>query len=186
MYINKKIEITIIIFILLMLIILEFMNFKKSYNLENVLIFNLYENSKNDKYIFDIGAKYKQETNVGLYSTLKMESLANEKIAPGANGEFEIILTSSKNVGYQIRFESKNKKPQNLVFNIKNDFNKYSSLEELGRLLKGTLNGNIRKNIWIEWSWDYETTEYGNTQDTFDGENIKEYNFDINILSYKL
>lgn len=119
-----------------------------------------------------------------MYSTLNFETLSNEKIAPGTNGKIEIVLNSSIDTNYQITFDSKNIKPKNLKFNIKNDFTKYDTLEELENRLRGRLNRNKNKIICIEWSWDYEIDEYSDYQDTLDGMNIQEYNFDINILSY--
>lgn len=184
MHINKRLEILIIIAILLILFFLGFVKFKNLKSLENVLIFNLYDNSKNNEYVFDISSEQEYKKSCNLFSTLNMESLVNEKIAPGTNGEFEIILNSSKDTHYQITFDSKNVKPHNLLFKIKNDFKKYKSLDELEEKLKGILNKDRGKNICIEWFWDYETDQYSNFQDTLDGQNIQEYNFDINIFSY--
>lgn len=129
-HINKKIEILIII-ILLPLLFLGLIKFNSQKSLDNFLIFNLFENSNNKKYIFDIGFKTKQTESVNLYSTLDLEGLANEKIAPGTHGEFEIILNSSIDTNYQVTFDSKNLKPKNLRFNLKGESSKHDTLEDL-------------------------------------------------------
>lgn len=112
-----------------------------------------------------------------------MEGLTNKKIAPGSRGEFEIILKSSSRLKYNIWFESKNIKPQNLLFNVKNMKKMYNNIEEIE--LNGSLNVNTTKKFCIQWLWEYENDTYNNIQDTIDGENISEYNFDINITSYE-
>ena len=183
-----KRNVVIIILIIIMLILNIFINakLKKTKYLNNILIFNLYGNQKNNEYEFDISSNPNNLINANLYSTLNMESLAKDKIAPGTKGEFGITLKSSKDLNYNINFKSNNEKPQNLLFNIKGKPEKYSSLDELEKYLEGIIRQNSKIKVYIEWSWEYESNLYNDIQDTIDGENLREYNFDINITSYEL
>lgn len=183
---NKSYIILIIIIILLILFIAVYAKSSKEYSLENILIFNLFDNSVRHNYYFEISNNRRQTRNVNLYQTLKIDSLVNEKIAPGTNGEFSITLESTEDVGYKIEFSSLNKKPKNMLFKIKHENGQYDSLEKLSKTLNGKLKKGILKEINIEWEWTYETSEIENIQDTLDGINIKEYNFDINVISSEI
>lgn len=178
---NKK-KAIIIILIMLIIFLLFYGKIKNFYELENILIFNLFENTKENKYLFDLSSGEKEKSNIYLFSTFKEKGNTKEKIAPGIKGEFEILLKSSEKKNYQIKFNSNNAKPQNLSFNIKNDNKKVKQLEQLNESLKGTLDKNKQKRIIIEWTWEYETNENCDGQDTFDGMNIREYRFNIDIL----
>lgn len=179
-------KIIIIIIPILILFLAIYSRGQKANSLDNILIFNLYENSQNRNYTFDISTKNKQTIQANLNNTLKIDSLANQKIAPGARGEFTITLTSSKNVYYKIEFEDLNNKPQNLKFRIKNSTSKYNNLEELEKYLIDNLSKNCTKEIFIEWSWEYETSEIDNKQDTIDGINLEKYKFNINVISEEI
>ncbi len=76
-------------------------------------------------------------------------------------------------------FISENKKPKNLVFYKEGENTQYSSLEELQKNLKGTINKNQIKNITIHWKWKYEINDNENKQDSIDGQAIAKYNFSI-------
>ena len=181
---KKALKISIV-FILITILIICYIKSRSYYYLENIIIFNLYENSDN-KFVFNVSSGINQNKNINLYSTFKVDGLMNTKIFPGTKGEFEILIKSSNNVEYQIKFKSKNKKPQNLLFNIKNSNIKYNNLEDLGKNLKGLIKPKDNVRIIIQWSWEYETSINNNHQDTLDGETLKEYNFYINILSNKI
>ena len=182
----KKFRVIIIISVLFLLIIIGYVRYQNSNYLDNILIFNLYDNQEkpDKKFVFDINSVGQQTANINLFSTFKANGLANEKIAPGTYGEFEILLSASKKMKYQIRFDSKNTKPKNIVFNIKGQEKKYNRLEDCEDNLRGILNNSDTQHIVIQWSWQYETSRQNDIQDTADGENIIEYNFDINVLSY--
>ena len=179
---NRKITYFIIFISFFIIIFYIFINCKKSNSLENLIIFNLYEKS-NNIVKFNVGNKQNQIKSIDLYNTIVGDAIFNKKVAPGVKGKFEIEILSTNDVKYEILFKSKTKKPQNLIFNIKNNVNKYNSLEKLEKVLKGT----TKKGKWIkheiEWSWEYETTSENNLQDTLDGENIDNYIFDIIVLS---
>ena len=178
---NVKKVIFIIIAILIILL-LCYLKYKNSSELENILIFNLYENTKENQYFFDITSGENKTETIDLLNTLKAKGNTQEKIAPGMKGEFEIVLKSSTKRNYQIQFNSYNAKPQNLLFNIKNDNNIVEKLEKLSKKLRGTLDKNKEEKINIEWIWKYEINNNSDKQDTADGMNIKDYRFNIDIL----
>ena len=62
----------------------------------------------------------------------------------------------------------KNKKPRNFEIYIKE--------------IEGKIEEGKTKKIPVEWEWKYETNSIENKQDTKDGENIKQYNFEICII----
>ena len=80
-------------------------------------------------------------------------------------------------MNYQVKFESKNEKPENLYFQIDGKDRKYSKLEDMEVELKGEMKEN--KRIMIHWKWEYEKNEIQDLQDTKDGEKIKQYYFSI-------
>ena len=179
----KKVKKGIFIIIaILIILLLCYLKFKNSNEFEIILIFNLYENTKENQYFFDITSGQKETAIISLSNTLDGKGNTEEKIAPGMKGEFEIILKSSTKRNYQIQFTSHNAKPQNLLFNIKNDSEKVEQLEQLSKRLRGTLDKNKEEKINIEWIWKYETDQNSNRQDTFDGINLKDYRFNIDIL----
>ncbi len=80
-------------------------------------------------------------------------------------------------MNYQIQFEDKNSKPQNLIFGIEGKDRKYKKLKDMEVDLQGEVKGN--KRIIINWQWEYEQSQKANWQDTKDGETIKQYQFII-------
>lgn len=87
-----------------------------------------------------------------------------------------MLLTNEK-IKYQIKFESKNTKPENLIFKIDGQDREYKELKDMENELKGEIQQN--KKIVIYWEWDYEKNQIQNFQDTQDGIQIKQYNFMI-------
>ena len=105
--------------------------------------------------------------------------MVNEKIAPGVEGNFQIVLEANEDINYFITFESNNVKPKNLKFeNIETQEQK-ECLEDFGSELKGRISKNEKKVITIHWFWQYENTEEENMQDTIDSQNIRDYEFTI-------
>lgn len=201
---NKKALYKITVFIIIILAILFLIILKKQKNedlFQDFLFTKLIGNSnsrsylENDcnneiKYIFDISYRNTKLKNVNLQNTINKNTLVNEKIAPGTQGSFDIILKSNKSTNYQIEFVSKNQKPENLKFKAKCD-NKYISeeknnLEDLSEYLKGNIYKKEEKIITIEWYWNYESSEKGNEQDTLDAQNLREYEFDIYTLGMEV
>ena len=109
--------------------------------------------------------------------TINKDTLIREKIAPGTKGSFTIQLIANQKMNYQIQFQDKNRKPQNLIFEIEGKDRKYKNLKDMEADLQGEVEKN--KNIVINWNWEYEQNEKEDWQDTKDGETIKQYQFTI-------
>lgn len=186
---HKKNILLLVIFLIILLFIIFFNKFSKKETSDDIIFFKLFsqtkqnnKNTKENEYIFDFSQNNKISTNMNLWETVSKNTLINEKIAPGTEGEFEIKLKSNKSIYYEIDFLSQNKKPKNLVFSIKGDTKRYSKLEDLRNELQGDLNKMETKSIIIQWKWDYETGTEENIQDTKDGTSIKDYHFYIHAI----
>lgn len=158
---------------------------------------NNYQTIKNNnKYIkeyrFKINYKNMNFKSIDLVKTINEETLIYEKIAPGTNGSFNIILDSNYDLKYTIGFNSINEKPKNLNFRaIKNEkiIGEADSLEKLSEKLTGYINKNEKINITVNWYWDYESQqdkEETDRQDTKDSENIERYQFKIYTLGEEI
>ena len=138
---------------------------------------------------FKVNDNQEKIQTISLKSTVNNETLANNKIAPGTEGSFQIKLDSTGSevgINYIIKFENETQKPANLKFIY--DGKTFNSLTELQQSLTGTINANEEnkvKIITINWKWQYET---GNTEeeikanDILDTENAKQisnYTFDV-------
>ncbi|MCI8759969.1 MAG: hypothetical protein HFJ34_02415 [Clostridia bacterium] len=192
---KRKKELILLIIVVLILIIFLFPKNRNPNNQfqEDLLFFKLFSSnqeskqptrlSKNPKntnqvvYDFQVSYKNIDFKNINLNETIKQDTLIQEKIAPGTQGEFEILLQSNTKMNYQIKFKSTNEKPKNLNFRIKGKDRKYNQLEDMEQELQGEITKN--KKITIEWKWDYEENDIQNFQDTEDGQKIKQYNFTI-------
>lgn len=99
--------------------------------------------------------------NMQLGSTCDDETLLDNKIAPGTQGNFNIeIDATGSDVGiqYHVTFEEKTQKPRNLIF----IYNKstYANLQDLEVALEGVIDANAQEkkiSIPIQWKWEYET-----------------------------
>lgn len=112
--------------------------------------------------------------------------LLDGKIGPGTSGEFEIVVDaigSEVGVEYSIEFPNETNKPRNLKFIY--NYNEYSSLEELSKVLKGSVNIGTKEEYKIKWEWPFTT---GTTEeeiaandviDTQDSINGNKYTFDV-------
>lgn len=192
----------IIILIFSIIILLFFYNIKKIKidNLQEDLIFfkifNNQENKENQKneeminrneieYKFEVSYKNIKFQKVNFSETINQKTLVREKIAPGTNGNFSIILNSNEILKYKIIFESKNKKPKNLKFSMEGSEKEYNSLEELSKILTGVIMPKKEKIININWKWQYNTNYISDLIDTKDGENINKYEFYIYVVGNK-
>ena len=122
--------------------------------------------------------------NVNLNETIiQNKEVIQEKIAPGTKGKFNINLENLNEevkMRYNIGFKSKNKKPQNLAFQIEGEETEYNTLEELQQQLNGILEEGEKKEIRILWEWRYESgNEKQDLQDTKDSKNIRNYKFEV-------
>lgn len=189
---KQKKKVIIFIFFLLVLIIFLFLskkNLKKTFQ-DELIFFKLFSSHtskkeekqatilpKNQAYSFKVSYRNIDFKNIYLADTMKRDTLVREKIAPGTEGDFEIILQTNQRVNYRIEFKSTNEKPKNLYFKIEGKDRKYIQLEDMEKELKGEITES--KSIKIHWKWDYETDKRQNFQDTKDGEMIRQYKFTI-------
>lgn len=191
---KKKIKILIFFLILIIIIILFLIlaNVKKE-TFDDIIFLKLFsqtnsinENRKQNQYIIDFKKDNQIYTKVNLIETVDLKKLVNEKIQPGTNGEFDIILKSNKDIYYKMEFESLNNKPENLKFSIKGHREKYNTLEELTNSLQGNITKEENKIIKIEWNWEYQNGNNSDVQDTYDGTKLKEYNFLIHVVGNEI
>ncbi len=152
---------------------------------------NQYENDIS--YEFDISYENTKFKNIDLIDTVNSKTLIYEKIAPGSEGYFNIILKSNKFSEYKIKFESLNLKPQNLKFKAYSEgyliSDECDSLEQLSEKISGKILKNEKKIITIKWYWKfYNTTDSVNQdiQDTNDSKNIRQYNFNIYAIGREI
>lgn len=190
---NRKTKTVIIILIILLIIGIYFLlkNENNFFKDDIILFKNFYssinntkenkdtkEKDSSDNYnIIKISTKKQITKEMSLFSNLNDQMNWNKIIYPGTKGEFSIKLYGQEKLQYEVTFKSKNQKPRNLVF--KQNGKEYETLEKLGEDLKGNLQKGEIKNIVIEWEWKYETNEKQDFQDTKDGKEIREYNFEI-------
>lgn len=138
---------------------------------------------------FKVNDKEDQIQTISLNSTINNQTLANNKIAPGTQGSFQIKLDASDSevgINYAIKFENETNKPTNLKFEYQDKI--YNSITELQQVLNGTINAdeeNKIKEININWKWPYETGTTAQeiaTNDKIDTQNAKQirtYKFDV-------
>ena len=134
------------------------------------------------------GQKEEVQT-ISLGSTYDSSTLVNGKIAPGTEGNFQIIVDATGwdvGIDYKIKFSDETTKPTNLKFYYQEV--EYNSILELGNALSGTINAddeNKAKTFDIKWKWNYETgsnpTEIASNDkiDTQNAQEITNYEFDV-------
>ncbi len=191
----KKILTTILLPIcLIILIILILKSFNPKNQFDDIFFIKFLSNITNTKideipqktnnqFIFNIKYKNTKLNAVNLLDTTDRETLVYEKIAPGTQGNFSIILSSNQQSNFKITFKSLNEKPKNLKFSAFSDgkviSSEKNSLEELSKDLVGQVEKNQIKIIIINWYWNYENSESDNIQDTEDSKRINQYQFEI-------
>lgn len=141
------------------------------------------------KWSFLVNGQESSMNTIDLSSTCNNETLIDNKIAPGTEGNFniEIDATGSEvGIQYQVTFDEKSQKPNNLYF----IYNKstYANFDDLAYALKGVINAdaeNKKISIPIKWIWEYETgnspelREPEDVEDTQDGKTLQNYAFDV-------
>lgn len=179
--INKTLVFLIIAFLILIFIFSQLKENQKNIQ-EDLLFFKIWNNSlltnkkdgsttinqKTKQYKIKVRKSQETSKNLELLETVDKTTLIKEKIAPGARGNFEIILTSNDTLNYKIYIRDKNEKPKNFIFEIQ---------EEQGKIKKGET-----KKVNVIWEWPYEINEQEDSQDTKDGTQIKIYNFEICVI----
>lgn len=139
---------------------------------------------------FNVNGDHEIIQNISLSSTYNNDTILYNKLAPGTDGSFDIIVDatgSEVGVNYNVDFkDTAGAKPTNLKF--KYDNNEYNNLEELESVLSGTIPANEENKVrtyTIQWEWPYETgeDEYTIAQndkiDTEEAGYIYEYGFDV-------
>lgn len=172
-----KKKIWIIIILIIGFIIIFFI--KNKVNLANnifddLLIFGMW--NENNTYFLDTNKN--SNVQVNLYSTIKGGNNMRKKIAPGTKGEFVIILKKDEELNCKVIFTSITKKPKNLEFKL-ND-KKYNTLNEMEKEINEILKENNR--VTINWEWKYDVNDKKDIEDTEDGENLKEYIFNMDTI----
>ena len=138
---------------------------------------------------FKVNGQKEEVQTISLGSTYDSSTLVNGKIAPGTEGNFQIIVDatgSDVGIDYKIKFSDETTKPTNLKFYYQEV--EYNSILELGNALSGTINAddeNKAKTFDIKWKWNYETgsnpTEIASNDkiDTQNAQEITNYEFDV-------
>lgn len=137
------------------------------------------------RYVFDVDFENIVSSDISLPATMDAKAVSKNKIAPGVDGEFSIIIStkdSTVDMQYSVDFEDiTDEKPYNLKFKIKGSNKEYSSLQELEKYLKGIALKETEKEIIIQWRWPYEIDEIQDTIDTDNGRNLSNYKFRIRV-----
>ena len=176
---RKKILVLILIFIIILCVLLKIAQAKDLNFQEDLIFFKLFgigniqeqENSqeenlnKENTYEVKVVKGKSSYKKIDLLQSIDMKTLVNEKIAPGTKGSFYVYLTSNEDMNYKMEIVDKNESPKNFKFEIS---------EKQGKIEK-----NVIKKVEINWEWPYELSSKENVQDTKDGKNINEYEFEI-------
>lgn len=181
--------ILIIILINLFIIIFCFKQISNKTQSDDFLFLKLFQSQSKtaeEEYSFKVNYLNKGLKTVNLSDTINKNFY--KKVAPGTNGKFNIVLNSTRDLQYQVKFSSTSAKPQNLKFMALTNgekITKASELEELSENLKGIILKKQKVSITVLWYWPYEgenQEEQVDIQDTIDGKNIEKYKFDILVL----
>lgn len=191
---KKKIYIIIIILILIFIIL----NFYKSNKniINDIMIFDLWEdigiktNKENNQNTYVINPVKQDNIQIDVYKTIQNSYEVKEvtdnlqgnkiykKIAPGSYGNFLIKLERPFNSKCNIIVNDLNSKPENLVFILDNK--QYNSIKEMQNKLNEIF--QVENAVLIQWEWKYENTQENNLQDTYDGENVENYKFEVKAI----
>lgn len=169
---RKKIVILILIFIIILFILFKILQSEKFNFQEDLIFFKIFgvgkiqeEGNEKSEYEIEVIKGKSNYKEIELLQTIDIKTLVNEKVAPGTKGSFNVFLTSNSDVDYEVEIIDKNNKPKNLKFEIN---------EKVGKIEKDEV-----KKVEINWEWPYEINVEEDLQDTKDGENIDEFNFEI-------
>lgn len=178
---NIKKFIVIIIFVLVVIFV-SVNNFIQNKKCDDIIFLKFLSDRKipNKEYLFNVSYKDTQIKTIDL----------SEKIFPGSNGNFDIILESNKKSKYIIKFKSTTDKPNNLKFKaiINSKFvAEENTLEELSKKLEGYIDNDETIKITIYWLWEYNhQTLEEDIQDTKDAQYIKNYQFDLYVTGEEI
>ena len=138
---------------------------------------------------FKVNGQKEEVQNIQLASTCNNDTLANNKIAPGTSGSFNIVVDgtgSEVGINYEVRFENESTKPTNLKFAYNGQ--EYDSITDLETILSGTINADDEdktRTLTINWEWPYETGS--NEAEIADNDRIDTQNAqDIAVYSFSV
>ena len=125
------------------------------------------------------------------------ETLAEDKIAPGTNGSFNVVVDATgtqTGVDYNAVFTNVSNVPANMYFKVDNTICK--NLNEVGQAISGHISPDDEEKTIVkevEWIWDYQTTtskdgerttlEENDIQDTLDGEAANDITFNLVVTA---
>lgn len=189
---NNYIFLIILLLLFLIILSLLFMPFKgnkslynRIYDFINISVVKV-DIEDPHRYVFDVEFDNLISSDISLPSTMNAKTVSKNKIAPGVNGEFAIVVStenSTVDMQYSIKFEDvSNEKPNNMRFKIKGSTEEFKTLQELESKLKGVALKDTEKEIIIQWRWPYEIDDTQDIVDTNDGKELRNYKFRIKVF----
>lgn len=148
------------------------------------------------KWNFEVNGATAETQNIKLTPIQNLTTVAENKIAPGTEGSFDIVVDCTEaQVGMQcsIKFENETTKPTNLKFQYENHL--CSTLSELEEFLSWKINQNDKEKkltLTIKWKWPFETgnseeeKNRNNKIDTQESQTITNYSFDIVVTGTQI
>lgn len=143
------------------------------------------------KWNFVVNDSTEQMQTIKLADTYDQESLINGRIAPGTSGTFDLVLDASGaevGVKYKVDFDNETNKPSNLKFKYNDKV--FDEIEDYEDVFTGIIDAddtNKTRTLTVDWIWNYETQDNGNTleendkTDTLEGLDALDYSFDITV-----
>lgn len=182
---QKKLIIALLILLIAVVFGFTFSKYVKSYTIStatNVAKWNFAGevfNSKNSS----------TTTTISLADTVTNSKVEENRIAPGTNGDFTIVIDatgSEVDIDYKVEMLSETSKPRNLVFSYNGNI--YKSLSELiasNDCFNDTISHDSsekRKEFVVEWEWPYESySEDGTVLDEIDVEDSQNSNYEFDL-----
>lgn len=143
------------------------------------------------KWNFVVNDSTEQMQTIKLADTYNQETLINGRIAPGTSGTFDLVLDASGaevGVKYKVDFDNETNKPSNLKFKYNDKV--FDEIEDYEDVFTGIIDAddtNKTRPLTVDWIWNYETQDNGNTleendkTDTLEGLDALDYSFDITV-----
>ena len=138
---------------------------------------------------FQVNNEKEEIQTIELKSKYDNEIIAQNKIAPGTEGSFDININASQSdvgIDYNIKFTDETAKPTNLKFIYEGQ--QYDNITALSDNLSGRFDANAeekQKTFTIKWVWPYETgandieKAKNNKIDTDEAQEIANYSFKV-------
>ena len=119
------------------------------------------------KWYFSVNDSTEKIETIKLADTYNSNTLASGRIAPGTEGQFDLVIdASSSEVGvkYQVDFENETNKPSNLKFKYKDQI--LNEIEDYEQYFTDVINADDSdktRTLTVEWQWLYETENENTT-----------------------